>query len=863
MSPRNTIPALLCVLALAASTWALHEITLENGRTLTGEILSETESFFVIDRGGSVVRILKRIIVEIDGKRFGSSEPDSGAVPGQRAVIPEARRDSADRLRAIVLKNGTKLNGAIVAESARFITLDLSGARLKIIKSLIASLDGKPYSDSAHTDADQNARAAQPSASAASRGSFADTKTGRRDSSVIRAAGAPAAKVERQTARAPAPLPDAASSKTSRIRLKNGAVIEGVIADEHAGFYTVSVDHASIKVLKTMVADIQTAADSAGVRPPAPAKPISPTVTAPRNAPRQAGQAAPASEDTLPASGAAGASPRAAAAALDSAARQTAPSDRHDDTTVAAGTRSHSSPVQSLEAPVGRMTPGGAEPDTSRMRTAGARDAARADSGLDSLASAPVSSDTAAMGSPRPIASDGTEPAIGPGPAKSPVDLAKTAEGRAVPAPSRGAESAAAGGVRPPPGRQLPENAATDSAASTHGAVAMAPAKDSARDATVKVILRSVDRPHERDAAAAAAGPSQRAERPPVSQNRLSALREQLAGGGAARRITAALACARMGERAASTVAPLIDCLDDTAAAPQSMRDSLGNDGIPGKLTPARAASEALRKIGAPAVNELRKALRHRKAVVRRHATRALCGIQTRASTEALVEALGDEDIDVQFAARAELLRRRPVALLLEAATAPGASMRKNALDILGELAVADASPAVIASLDDRNAAVREMAAKAAGQIGASGAGQKLIQLLDDNISFVRAHAAFALGSLRFEQAVEPLIETLKDNSGIVRERAARALGVFRDTRAIEPLAAAARDNNPDVRAAAGAALELHTDIGLLIEALDESSPLVRKNAEYALFLMTGRDFGADSQRWRQWKNTRAKQPEE
>jgi HEAT repeat protein len=86
---------------------------------------------------------------------------------------------------------------------------------------------------------------------------------------------------------------------------------------------------------------------------------------------------------------------------------------------------------------------------------------------------------------------------------------------------------------------------------------------------------------------------------------------------------------------------------------------------------------------------------------------------------------------------------------------------------------------------------------------------------------------------------------------------------VFRDTRAIEPLAAAARDDNPDVRAAAGTALELHTDVGLLIDALDEPTPLVRKNAEYALFLMTGRDFGADSERWRQWKNRRHTQPEE
>ncbi|MBD3316420.1 MAG: hypothetical protein GF344_11590, partial [Chitinivibrionales bacterium] len=118
---------------------------------------------------------------------------------------------------------------------------------------------------------------------------------------------------------------------------------------------------------------------------------------------------------------------------------------------------------------------------------------------------------------------------------------------------------------------------------------------------------------------------------------------------------------------------------------------------------------------------------------------------------------------------------------------------------------------------------------------------------------FVRRNAALALGKIRAPGSVDVLIKALKDESPFVRSGAAEALGAFRDTRSIEPLAQACNDPDPEVASAATKSLHLHTDIASLIKGLDDKSHVVRKNAEYALFLMTGRDYGADRERWREW----------
>lgn len=57
-------------------------------------------------------------------------------------------------------------------------------------------------------------------------------------------------------------------------------------------------------------------------------------------------------------------------------------------------------------------------------------------------------------------------------------------------------------------------------------------------------------------------------------------------------------------------------------------------------------------------------------------------------------------------------------------------------------------------------------------------------------------------------------------------------------------------------------ALKMHTEIPLLIGALDNQSGLVRDNAAYILWLMTGKNLGADKQAWVDWySNPEEKKP--
>ena len=49
----------------------------------------------------------------------------------------------------------------------------------------------------------------------------------------------------------------------------------------------------------------------------------------------------------------------------------------------------------------------------------------------------------------------------------------------------------------------------------------------------------------------------------------------------------------------------------------------------------------------------------------------------------------------------------------------------------------------------------------------------------------------------------------------------------------------------------------MHTEIPLLIGALDNQNSLVRDNAAYILWLMTGKDLGTDKQAWVEWYSIR------
>jgi HEAT repeat protein len=333
-----------------------------------------------------------------------------------------------------------------------------------------------------------------------------------------------------------------------------------------------------------------------------------------------------------------------------------------------------------------------------------------------------------------------------------------------------------------------------------------------------------------------------------ISPSRRDYLAERLETGGPEERIEAAV---ELGKSRAPWAAELLaDALSDQT--PLSVAES-EEEVLETSTSVGTAVGRTLGMMGEAALEPVRKALGHRNAVVRRNAAVAMTLIPGERSTRALIETLEDDDVEVQLTAVTELAERKPVALLIEAVNSRDANVRRNAIEVLGEIREKRAADHIIVALTDRNSSVREKAAWAIGRIGDPRAGDALLTCMKDGISFVRRNAALALGRIREPRAVDVLITALKDESPFVRRAAAQALGTFRNTRAIEPLVQASKDSDPDVAAAATKSLHLHTDIGSLIQSLDDESPVVRKNAEYALFLMTGQDHGSDHESWKRW----------
>ena len=101
-----------------------------------------------------------------------------------------------------------------------------------------------------------------------------------------------------------------------------------------------------------------------------------------------------------------------------------------------------------------------------------------------------------------------------------------------------------------------------------------------------------------------------------------------------------------------------------------------------------------------------------------------------------------------------------------------------------------------------------------------------------------------------------PLISALKDEDGDAREAAVMALGELKDPRAVEPLISALKDENGSVRYRAVMALGELKDpraVESLISALKDENGSVRWNAAAALNKITGKNFGEDEAKWRDW----------
>lgn len=255
--------------------------------------------------------------------------------------------------------------------------------------------------------------------------------------------------------------------------------------------------------------------------------------------------------------------------------------------------------------------------------------------------------------------------------------------------------------------------------------------------------------------------------------------------------------------------------------------------------------------------------LRSDDPTVRFEAARRLGSTLDARATAALIEALGDANSKVQYAAMSSLIKHNdPAALgplidLLRAAPnspiwklinlSAGLRLRAGLLDMVaaGDTDMADRvldaldsaefdshQQALFTRLAGRTADPRQVerfitllasddqmlraaAADALGWIGDPRAVPPLLVIIDtpDDQEAVREIAAEALGKLGDTAAVPPLIDVLGDNSDWLRRAAAQSLGELGDPRAIEPLSALMGDESTMVQDAAFEALKrLSTD---------------------------------------------------
>ncbi len=163
--------------------------------------------------------------------------------------------------------------------------------------------------------------------------------------------------------------------------------------------------------------------------------------------------------------------------------------------------------------------------------------------------------------------------------------------------------------------------------------------------------------------------------------------------------------------------------------------------------------------------------------------------------------------------------------IVIEALRDESEFVRIRAVHILEEWGDKNSFACLMTALEDESPCVRYYSARALGKLGDKRAVGPLISITGHEEPIVRAGAVRALMELGDERAVLPLIDVLKHEYVWVRRASVRALEAIGDARAVEPL----------------------------IAVLNDADRWVRQQAAEALGKLTGKDFGEDREKWRDW----------
>lgn len=202
---------------------------------------------------------------------------------------------------------------------------------------------------------------------------------------------------------------------------------------------------------------------------------------------------------------------------------------------------------------------------------------------------------------------------------------------------------------------------------------------------------------------------------------------------------------------------------------------------------------EALEQIGGPAVEPLVEALIDDEHPCPA-ALEVLGWIGDARAVEPIVKLLRAKTTPEPLRSRAtEALRRLGAAAvepLIGVMNDAPDDVKLHAIAALGSLHDARAVEPLMEILRSKNDDVRIAALEALGQIGDARATDQLLYFLRNKTlkDLLRARSAEALGWVRSEEAVKALVEQLSDKRELVRAYAAVALGRTRDGRVVKPL---------------------------------------------------------------------------
>jgi HEAT repeat protein len=309
-----------------------------------------------------------------------------------------------------------------------------------------------------------------------------------------------------------------------------------------------------------------------------------------------------------------------------------------------------------------------------------------------------------------------------------------------------------------------------------------------------------------------------------------------------------------MGEWAYSAVPSIAVLLADTALSRMYVPVWIDSSDVQNLLAPSLEAARTLAYLGDDGYKALTIALTSPDNLIRRNAAFGMLEFTgDNSKSQEFLKMIKDSDPSVRAVAIGGFCTPSGETFLIDALKDDQTTVRCNAALLLGKMKSERAIQDLENLFSDNRSLVRAHAVEAIGEIGSVRSSPKIIRLLEDPNFTVRQKSAEALGNLEDTAAIIPLTYVLRDVNPDVRATAATSLSHFRDPRAIPSLYALLKDENNTVREKARISLRLHTELKQLIDGLNDQSATVRENAAYVLWLLTGKDFGSDPEKWKRW----------